>query len=89
MNKDYYTKYIKNINKNKFIYYKDYIYPTPKQYMMCYHIATSKTWSEVFNINSIEDIETRLKERFTDFWCKDQEDLYIYINNWNKKIHIS
>jgi len=85
MNKDYYTEYIKNIDKNKFIYYKDYIYPTPKQYMMCYHIATSKTWSEVFNINSIEDIETRLKERFTDFWCRDQEDLYIYINNWNKK----
>ena len=85
MNKDYYTESIKNFEKDKFVYYRDFYFPRPPQYSMCYNIATSKTWSEIFDIHSEEDIIKRLKERFSDFWCRDQEDLYIYINKWSKK----
>ena len=52
---------------------------------MCYNIASSKTWSEIFNIKNKEDIIKRLKERFSSFWCRDQEDLFIYINKWENK----
>ena len=85
MNSDYYIKSIEDINNDKFIYYRDFYHPTPPQYCMCYNIATSKIWSEIFDINNIEDIIARLKERFSNFWCRDQEDLYIYINKWKNK----
>jgi len=85
MNKEYYTEQIKFFEKNKFIYYKEYIYPKPKQYMLCYHIACSKIWSEVFNISKLEDIVDRLKDRYRKEWTCDQQDLYIYINKWSKK----
>lgn len=85
MNTEYYTKNIENFDNNKFIYYKGFYHPTPPQYSMCYNIATSKIWSKIFNIKTIEDVKQRLKDRFSSSWCRDQEDLYIYISKWDKK----
>jgi len=85
LNSDYYIKNIEHMDNDKFVYYKGWYYNDPPQYAMCYNIATSKIWAEIFNIHSEEDIRLRLKERYSDFWCRDQEDLYIYINKWKNK----
>jgi len=31
---------------------------------MCYNVATSKTWQDIFDIHSIQDINTTLINRF-------------------------
>lgn len=92
MNSQYYTKPIESFDNDKFIHYlckgAGYL-----EYFICYNIATSCTWKEIFKIEGIEDIRKRLLEVFTSFehteghgckgWNKDQLDLYFYINKWD------
>ena len=94
MNSTYYTKNIENINNDKFIYYRDVLMDY-KQIAMCYNVALQNTWSQIFNINSIEDINQRLIDVNKNInyivghnqsgWCTDQIDLYKYIIDWNNK----
>lgn len=94
MNSTYYTKNIENINNDKFIYYRDVLMEY-KQIAMCYNVALQNTWSQVFNINSIEDIKQRLIDvnkniNYIDGhnqsgWFTDQIDFYKYIMEWNNK----
>ena len=37
---------------------------TNNQIAMCYNVATSKTWQDIFDIHSIQDINTTLINRF-------------------------
>lgn len=95
MNSTYYTENIKNINDDKFIYYRDALIYQYKEIAMCYNIALNKTWKDVFNINNVEDIKQRIinvnnninyvEGHGTNGWTTDQTDLYKYIINWNKK----
>jgi len=64
---------------------------------MCYNVATSKTRQDIFDIHSIQDINTTLINRFKsiDFvegsgqcgWFTDQIELYNKVLLWNKKTH--
>jgi hypothetical protein len=95
MNSTYYTENIKNINDDKFIYYRDALIYQYKEIAMCYNIALNKTWKDVFNISNVEDIKQRLininnninyvEGHGASGWTTDQKDLYKYIINWNKK----
>ncbi len=94
MNKSYYFDNIKNYDNKKFIVYRDCI-SEHKQYPICFCLATSNVWKDIFNINSIDDIITTLKIWYTsDYkisdpysigWATDQLKLYKYVNEWNKK----
>ena len=94
MNKTYYKKNIEEYSDDKFIYLRD-VCMEGKQIAMCYNVAISKIWKEIFNINSIEDINIRLKEVFYELkhgyqirgcgWGSDQIDLYTYVMEWNIK----
>lgn len=93
MNKTYFTKPVENISDDKFIVYRNVI-SMRNMYPMCYNLALNKTWSEIFNISSLEDIKNRLIEvnskinftyRKTIDWCIDQHDLFKIVNNWNEK----
>lgn len=97
MNKTYYTENIKSYNDNTFIYYRENICFEHKQIAMCYNVATPSTWKDVFNIHSITDIKTVLKNTYNDsmkkfkkkkkenLWTLDQLTLYEKIMEWNKK----
>ena len=95
MNRTYYTKNIENIDNNKFIYLRDVLLNDEKQIAMCYNVGLNKTWGEILNIHSIEDINIRLIEvnskiNYVDGpglcgWSTDQTDLYNYIMDWNIK----
>lgn len=88
--------YLENIEKydNKFIYYRGNL-KLHNEYSMCYNVALSETWKDIFKIEEEDDITNRLKEVFSSLrhseghgaegWNKDQLDLYTYINKWDKK----
>jgi len=94
MNRTYYTKNIESFPNNKFIYLRDVLLDC-NQIAMCYNVATNKTWGEIFDIHSIEDINDRLIKVYSACnyqngsgnvgWFTDQIDLYNYVMNWNKK----
>ena len=62
---------------------------------MCWQVACSQTWREVFNINCIEDIENRIisvndsinyeEGHGKKGWTTDQIHLKRYVDKWNKK----
>ena len=66
-----------------------------KQIAMCYNVASSKIWSDIFQIYSLNDILERLKDinskhKIIDGsgksgWFLDQIDLYKNVHKWNKK----
>ena len=94
MNNVYFTKNIEKYSNDKFIYFRN-ILLNNHQIAICYNIATSKVWSDIFNIKSINDINKRLslvysKIEYMDIhgkngWSTDQLDLYKYELKWNKK----
>jgi hypothetical protein len=94
MNKTYYKKNIEEYSDDKFIYLRD-VCMEYSQIAMCYNVAINKIWKEIFNINSIEDINIRLKNIIYEInnnyqirgngWCIDQCHLYKYVKDWNIK----
>jgi hypothetical protein len=97
MNNTYYSKHIEDYDNNKFIYLRDVLIHTDNQIAMCYNVATSKTWQDIFHIHSIQDINTSLINRFKsiDFvegtsnscWFTDQIELYNHVQSWNERTH--
>lgn len=102
LNKNYFNKHIENVDNNKFICTRGNIFhETPKQIPIMYNYATPKTWSEVFEIKTIDDVKNRLIEVFRENtcgndkksfergsgkeWGLDQIDLYKYIHKWKYK----
>lgn len=93
MNKYYYIDNIKNIDDNKFVYFRENICFEYTEIAMCYNIGLSSTWSDIFKINSIDDIQKRLISVCNNInyieghgksgWSTDQRDLYKYIMQWN------
>ena len=95
MNRSYFTKSIEKYDNNKFIYYRGNWGKKEKQIAMCYNVASSKIWSDIFQIYSLNDIVERLKDinskhKIIDGsgksgWFLDQIDLYKNVHKWNKK----
>jgi hypothetical protein len=93
MNKVYYIENIKNYDNNKFITLRDVLIKDYKEVAMCYNIGINKLWSEIFEINNIDDIKKKIidsyeiiknhkKERI---WITDQRQLYDNLVKWSKK----
>jgi hypothetical protein len=76
MNRKYYIDNIKNIENNKFIYYRDVLMKDEKQFAICYNIATQKTWSDIFNIRNLEDVLDKLKSLKHPKWDSGTKLLY-------------
>lgn len=85
MNRTYYTDNISPYDDNKFIYYRGNACFEMNQMAMCYNAACPKVWREIFNINTFEDIEKRLKEVTNLHWSIDQEHLFQRVMSWNLK----
>ena len=93
MNREYFSKHIKNIPINKFVYMRDELI-TKRQFYICYNIATNKVWKQIFKINSIDDIKDRIKKVYNKInyidgvynhaWNTDQFELFKYVTFWNR-----
>jgi len=65
-----------------------------KQIYMCYVGATPKTWSDLFNVQTEEDLRNKLVELSSLYpsdgnhggkgWCTDQLELYKRVKEWEK-----
>lgn len=95
MNRTYYTKNIENFDDDCFVYLRHVLMRENNQIAMCYNVANRKTWSQIFNINSMKDISTTLKNvhdkanykegHNNTGWCTDQIDLFQAILNWENR----
>lgn len=93
MNNSYFTKNIENFENNKWINFREW--SENNMIAMAYQVACPNVWKEVFNINSINDINNRLMEKnknikYSDgkhdkYWFTDQNDLFKYVMGWNKR----
>ena len=94
MNRTYYTKNIEAFNDDTFVYLRN-VCLEGREIAMCYNVATNKTWREIFNIHSLDDISLRLKTVYTNLnggyachgqgWGTDQIHLYKAVMEWHDK----
>ena len=97
ISKKYFIDSISSYDDKKFITYTDRYINRKNQdplYAICYNVANSKTWKEIFNINNENDIKNIIKEWYDSGytgkkncpgWYKDQLKLYEYVQNWERK----
>jgi len=93
MNSTYYTKNIESFDNNKFIYYRN-VCLNQKEIAMCYNIAHSDTWKDIFNIYTEKDILDRIAYINSTInydgnhggsgWNTDQRYFYNNITMWSK-----
>lgn len=93
MNRRFYEDTIEDIEKDKFVIYRDII--EKDEYFMCYNIALASTWSKIFNIQCMDDIVSTLKSWYSNItftgirggegWSTDQLMLRKYLDEWNKE----
>jgi len=93
MNSSYFSDNIKNYVSDKFICYgKNKKNVKNNELPICYNIATSNTWLEIFNINNLNELKIELIKIYSTInyenlhggngWATDQEILYKRIINW-------
>lgn len=90
MNSSYYIDNIKNFTNDKFISYRNTLIKTHQEVAMCYNIATSNIWKNIFNINNINEINEKLISLNNEYngkipWELDQLHLYSFLKTWNDK----
>jgi len=93
LNKKYYTENVKDFDDDSFIIYRDVI-SEHKQYPICFCLANSKIWKDIFNIKNEIDICDKLKLWYNMYdkyelssayslsWACDQLQLFEYVNRW-------
>lgn len=85
MNRTYFTHTIERCPDDCFIYLRNVLLNV-NECAMCYNVARNKTWSDIFSISCLEDIQQRLLEKRAHVqWNTDQRDLYQHVMNWNTK----
>jgi hypothetical protein len=87
MNRTYFTENIKHISNDKFISMRSGLL-TEKQISICYCVSNNKTWGNIFQIKTLEDIKTRLIKINEHYhkninWFLDQIHLYHNVMYWN------
>lgn len=92
ISENYFINSIKDFQESKFITYTSR-YKSQNMYAICYNVANSKIWKQISNIKSLDDIRERIKltyninytgQKNCDGWFLDQQELYRYVNKWNK-----
>ena len=94
--KNYYTDNLEKYTKEDFIYYR-YIDSVDKHVYLCYNAAHPSLWSKIFDINSVDDIETQLNLNYIKGyngipgdhngsigWCADQDLLTLKLLKYEK-----
>ena len=103
ISKKYFVNQIEQFSSNSFINltYEDKC-DIIKEYYICYNIANSTTWSDIFNIKTVEDIDNLLYDWYNNInyiyndkyrskclgFHNDQLMLYKYINLFQEKDRI-
>jgi hypothetical protein len=91
LQKQWFIDELARFDESKFVSLRGIDEPNEQVYM-CYVAAQSKTWADLFNIHSVEDIRERLMEWSVKYfsngtvggygWCTDQIVLYKKVKEW-------
>jgi len=93
LNKKYYVDNVKDLKDDNFVIYRNVISDC-NQYPICFCLANSKIWKDIFNINNIDDITKtitkwfwlydnyELSSPFSLAWACDQLELFHNVNKW-------
>jgi len=100
LNNYFYTEPIKHIDEQNFVVYRNVI-SEHLQYPVCFCAANCKTWSDIFSIKTILDINNtiehwyeyyinkghfyQISSPYSVIWACDQLKLFEYANAWNEK----
>lgn len=91
-NKSYFNDSIQEYDDNKFISYRD-AYLDQQMLGLCYNVANSEVWKDIFKINNKDDIVNTLKKWYNKGyngkkncpgWYTDQQMLYKYLTEWHE-----
>ena len=85
MNRKYYETPIIDLSENKFVTYRDVLINI-EEYPMCYNIANTKVWSDIFNIKSINELDNLLSAWYEESNYKITNPTLSGINNFDQKI---
>lgn len=94
ISKEYFINSTNNYTEDKFITFTDR-YVKSNMYAICYNLANSHVWSEIFGVKNIQDVRRILIENYTDGyngkkncagWYTDQQLLYSYVSKYEKVI---
>lgn len=87
LNKDYFINSVKDIPDDKFVVYRDMAYGKDSlRFPMCYNAGKGYLFKDIFKINSVNDIENKIKEWVKKgcSWETDEVMLYTHVRGWNK-----
>lgn len=93
LQRDFFIDNLTPVPADSFVIFNDagkYVQGYP-EYLMCYVAGLGKTYGEIFNIFSIEEICPRLQQWYavTQGWTSDQKILFNSINEWEHyKTHV-
>lgn len=85
ISKVYYVNLIASIPDDHLIVYNDRAYgKNCKQYPICYTVAKGSTFKEIFGVNSIDEIPTKIQEwyAYKIGWTADETILYWSLRKW-------
>lgn len=90
MNSQYYVDNIQEFSDDKFVYLRDWF--STNEIAICYNVASPSTWREINKINTLDELNQRLKESYNKVhytgvhggpgWCTDQIDLRAMVWAW-------
>jgi len=93
MQRDFFIKGFEQFQSNQFVSLRG-IDEREKQIYMCYVGSTPKTWSDLFQIQSEEDIRATMERWAAESpadgshgglgWCTDQLKLYQHVKGWQQ-----
>lgn len=94
LNQTYYVNNVKNIDDDNFVIYRNVI-SEYNQYPICFCLANTCVWKDIFSIDNEYSIRQRLKtwyklyndtyqisSAFSQLWACDQLQLFNYVNTW-------
>lgn len=92
LSKNYFVDSVLNFNENSFIIYRPDAGLPSNMISLCWIAAASKTWYELFKVDSEKKIEKYLKKWYTKnysiqgtAWYTDQIKLRKYVNKFSRK----
>jgi hypothetical protein len=87
--RNYFVNSVADIPDDCFVVYKNGAFNSDeyKEYPMCYNAALGKTFKEIFNIQTIEQMPTKINEWYSLGlgWTSDQQILYAALDKWDNK----
>ena len=93
LQREFFVEGLEQFQPNQFVSLRG-IDEHEQQIYICYCAATPQTWSDLFQVKTIEDIRTRMTEWQQQMniqvtkhgepgWCFDQQKLYEHVMGWN------